>query len=695
MLAAALGGLLTVLVGVVPAPSYAASRAEEQTPLAVTIGSLSPSALVPRAGGTVTLTGTVTNTADAPWLDVTVYPFASAEPMTTTAELAEAAATDESADVGHRIVTDLARIGDLQPGQTTSYTLSLPRDDLPSAPGVYWFGVHALGSGPDGADGLADGRARTFLPLLRAKTTPVRAAMLMPLRVHVMRNPDGSVAALTSWQRLLSSNGRLGKARGIGTSAAGRSLSWLVDPALLDALRQLAAGNPPRDISPTEKPPGDTSGSPSPTPSPTASAAPAKKADPQTAAVATLASGWLDAMVPVLRDAEVLALPYGDLDLPAAAAHDPDSYGTARTRSVAFFESLGIPATQVDAPPNGVISHDGLTMTDSASPLVLADTALPEDLAWGEKASPPVVDTGSRRIAVSSSEAGSGGPGPGDPQADVPLRQRVLAEAAVRALDPARPPLVMTLPQHWNPADPVGFLDGLSQPWLDIAGLAAATSGQVAPTIDPAAMRYPTSAAREELSGARFASANALVKTGRSLQRVLTRNDTVASEVVDEALTDVGYSARASLSDDALSSRSWIETQLGQIEVQGPSGVTLSGASGRFAATVVNGLDQPITVSLRAVTDPGITISGPKSVQVTASGRFTVLLEASRAEAGVHNVSLQLVDTGGQRLGGSATVPIRVAEVSRIIWLFLGVGGALLFGAIAVRLARRVRAARA
>lgn len=695
MLAAALGVLLTALVGVTPLPAYAAKRAAEQTPLAVTIDSLGPTALRPKRGGKVTVRGTVTNTDDEPWLDVRVYPFASSTPMTTTVELAEAADSEETVEVGDRIVKDKVVIGDLQPGETTGYTFLVPRDDLPRAPGVYWFGVHALGSGPDGDDPMADGRARTFLPVLAADTTPVRAALLVPLRAHVIRNPDGSVATLGGWQRLLSPSGRLGRALRLGTSTGGRTLSWLVDPALLDALRQLAAGNPPRDISPTERPEdGTATASPSPTPSESASAEPEPMSDPQVEAVAGLASEWLDAMVPALRESEVLALPYGDLELPAAATHDPDLYGVARTRSMAFFKDLGIPATQVNVPLHGVTSKAALTMTDSATPTVLSDTALPEELGWGTEASPVTVDAGKRKLVVSSSEAASGGPAPGDPQADVPLRQRVLAEAAVRALDPAHPGLIVTLPERWRLTDPIGFVSGLPQPWLQVSGLSAAMAGQVAPSVDPSALRYPASAARDELGADRFSAAEALIRSGRTLQRVLARNDTVASEVVDEALTDVGYLARTGPRGGATSSRSWIDTQLASIRVEGPSGVTLSGSSGRFAATLVNGLDQPITVGIRAVSDSGITISAPKSVQVAASSRMNLLLDANQADAGLHNVRLQLVDSDGDRLGASAYIPIRAAQVSKIIWLFLGLGGALLFGAIAVRLVRRIRTAR-
>ncbi|WP_139230134.1 DUF6049 family protein [Nocardioides terrae] len=700
-LIAVIGGLLSVFAGLVPSPAYAARKVGETTPLTVTIDSLSPSAIAPRRKGTITVTGTVTNTDDAPWVGVALYPFASASPMTTTAELAEAARSEETVEVGDRILADKVDVGDLEPGQTARYTIVVPRRDLVdssgvpvTAPGVYWFGVHALGSGPEGNDDRAHGRARTFLPLLPANTPPVRAAVIAPLRVHIVRSPDGRLAPIDAWQRLLSSTGRLGRARATGTSVGGSTLSWLVDPAVLDALRQLAAGNPPRDISPTDKPADGATGSPSPTAAPSPSASPTPEPDPETATVAALASSWLDAMVPVLQRSEVLALPYGDLDLSAAASRDPDIYETARTRSISLVEDLDIPATQVNAAPRGLQSQAALRMGDPATPTVLSSAALPDELGWGTESTPAVVDANGRRLVVSSAGAGEGGPGPGDPQADVPLRQRILAEAAVRAIDPARPPLVVTLPQRWNPENPTAFVTGLAQPWLELAGLSAAVSGQVAPAVDPADVDYPTAASRDEQPAGRFTSAEALIRTGRTLQRVLTRNDTVASEVVDEALTNLSYSARGSVGDASAASRGWMLAQLGQIRIEGPDGLTLSGSSGRFPATVVNGLDQPVTVAIRAASDPGIDIRAPKSVQVAANSRVTVSINARGARAGVHNVALQVYDSDRTPLGGSVQVSLRAAQVSNIIWLFLGVGGALLFGAIGVRVVRRLRASR-
>ena len=54
-----------------------------------------------------------------------------------------------------------------RPDETASFSLELKRSQIPvSAAGVYWFGAHALGNTTDARDGVADGRARTLLPLV-------------------------------------------------------------------------------------------------------------------------------------------------------------------------------------------------------------------------------------------------------------------------------------------------------------------------------------------------------------------------------------------------------------------------------------------------------------------------------------------------------------------------------------------------
>jgi hypothetical protein len=67
------------------------------------------------------------------------------------------------------------------------------------------------------------------------------------------------------------------------------------------------------------------------------------------------------------------------------------------------------------------------------------------------------------------------------------------------------------------------------------------------------------------------------------------------------------------------------------------------------------------------------------------------VLRARTNENGVHRVTLVVTDKSGTPLGGSTALTIRSAQISNVIWLFLGLGAVLLFGAIVLRLVRRER----
>jgi hypothetical protein len=127
------------------------------------------------------------------------------------------------------------------------------------------------------------------------------------------------------------------------------------------------------------------------------------------------------------------------------------------------------------------------------------------------------------------------------------------------------------------------------------------------------------------------------------------------------------------------------------VEIGAPPGVTLSSATGDFVATVTNRLDQPVTISILARSDSGITITPPEPVEMAPKSRTSVLLQARTSEAAVHNVTLLLTDAEGTPLGSSDRLPIRSAQVSNVIWVILGAGVLLLFIAILVRLVRRIR----
>jgi hypothetical protein len=150
-------------------------------------------------------------------------------------------------------------------------------------------------------------------------------------------------------------------------------------------------------------------------------------------------------------------------------------------------------------------------------------------------------------VTVTSSAAALGGPGPNDPLGTIPLRQQLLAEAALRALSPDPEPLVVLLPSSWHPDGGTGFFSGLDVPWVRLTTVAGATSAAgPGPDVDPRDLSYPARQAVGALDAVNFSSASRLRRLGQVLQQVLVRNDEVGSSVRDESMTGLSYSDRSS-----------------------------------------------------------------------------------------------------------------------------------------------------
>ncbi|MFC7495542.1 MULTISPECIES: DUF6049 family protein [unclassified Nocardioides] len=707
LVAAVLAGLLLVPLAAPAAAESAPRRAADTGPLEVIIDNLTPSTVPER--GEIRVSGTVTNVDEQPWTTINLYSFISDAPMTTSAELAEAATLDPEVAVGER-VTDpgpYETIDQLDPGETAQFSFSVPRRRIAAespngvgadAAGVYWFGVHALGQAAEPRDDVADGRARTFLPLVPPTSRTVDAALVLPIRRSVQHLSDGSVANLARWTRTLGLEGQLRRMTEFGAAAGDRPITWLVDPAVVDTAVHLTEGNPPRSIAPTLEPEPDEeeSESPSPTEEPTDADVqeeePTEPEDPEVTAAAAAATDWLGRLQTALGSNEILSLPYGDVDVAGAAAHDPAAYRNARKRSGTELAPWGLTTTPVIAPPAGYLPTTALGLAEPDTQVLVSDRV------FGDRAdnAPTVAHTLGRSMVVSSSASASGGPGPGDQLSPLSVRQRILSEAALRVLTPGRRPLVTVLPQGWAPEASTGFFSGLDTEWLRLTTIDS-ISQRSGRDVDADRIVYPDTQREAELDALDFSTAQGLVEAGEALQNLLTLNDRVGGEVQDEALTNVSYASRRfpQLSRDSASrSRAAIEQQLESVTVEAPKAVILSSGSGRFSATVNNGLDQPVTVRLDTLTDPSLEVSVPdEAVEVGPGARSTILLNAESSAVGVRNVTLLLTDVDGSPIGSSDTLPIRSNRVSNVIWLILGTGIALLFGTIIVRLFRRIRAA--
>ncbi len=682
-------GLPTLLVAWPSTASADSAPAPAPSPLLVSIDSMSPSSLPER--GPIEIRGTVTNRDDVAWSTINLYPFISSAPMTTEPELAEAAELPADEFVGERMTDAVHQIEELQPGASTTYSITVPRSlitaEITGDAGVYWFGVHAIAQGDDGLrDDVADGRARTFLPLVPESTNgAVQTALVIPLRRFLGREPDGSLADPAAWQGSLSDGGRLREAVEFAGAAAPGQLSWLVDPALLDAVRRIAAGNPARSLAPTIQPTNpDGTPSESPTEEPDEGDEP-EEPEPLTPEQQT-AADWLSDLEPLLRAHQLLTLPYGDLDIAGATDHDPALIELAGTQASSVLSEWEITGTPIIGSPSGYLDVGTIGASDVGTPVLMSDQAFVGD-------PPGVADLDGHKLVVASSAVSSGGPGPGDRIGGIGLRQRILSEAALRLLDPGREPLVVVLPKGPSSADADDFFAGLDVRWLDLTSLTRATARD-GPTVEPDDIDYPVRQDKFELDLETFRAADDLVADGNALQNLLTLNDRVGAEVTEEALTGASYSARRSQLASRLGlnrSRDWVQDKLGAVRIGAPPGVTLSSASGDFVATITNRLNEPVTVSVIARSDDGIEITPPAPVDLAAKSRASVVLEARTSEASVHNVTLLLTDADGTPLGSSDTLPIRSAQVSDVIWVIIGAGLLLMFVAILLRLVRRIR----
>jgi hypothetical protein len=688
------------------APRHAKADAE---PLIVHLDSISPATLTDD-DRPVRMTGTVTNQSAEAWTGVNLYAFASTSPIGDSASLKASAATDPAEYVGDRIVEPgtYDTVDLLQPGQTAGFSVKVPRDQLAiDEPGAYWIGVHAIGDSSVPRDPFADGKARTFIPYVESTREEVEASIVVPVRDQVRHTAGGRVSGVRRWSASLGDGGRLDSVLDAGEAADDMGISWLVDPAVLATVTRLAAGNPTRSLAPDpavaaeadEGGGGEVEGveeTPD-APLPGAPLGPPVPADQQLSddkqAMAQVAQAWLDRFAALVAGETVLSLPYGDLDVSAAAAHAPPFHADAVARSAEVMGALGIAHTPVLAPPEGLISPDALRNAAPDATVLLGDAsfAVPPDSPSS------MVRLLGHKVVVTSSGAASGGPAPTAYDDPLALRQRLLSEAALRLYAGSTAPVVLVLPDDWYPQDPADLFTALDVPWLrpvPVGEIAA----RPAVGLDAADLSYTDEDAASELTASNFSAAQGLREQAAVMEGVLSAPSLVRQQANDEALATLSVQQRPRAAAAAASARAaaaYIDAQLADVSVVTPSSVTLSSQDGTLGATVVNGLDQPVTVRVEAETDGALEVADSDVLRLAPGDRKRLLLDVSASRLGIHRVRLVVTDQDGTPIGGSASLPVRAAQVSAIIWYILVFGAVLLFGTIVVRVVRQVRARRA
>jgi hypothetical protein len=676
-----IGGLLGGLPGRVLGRAPAAHAAT--SPATVTISGISPD--VATAGDRLRVTGEIANSSRSDLRDVEVRLRLSDTRLGSRSELAAVAEGRTSSRDGQAVVT--RSLPDLAPGQSQTFELSTALDDLPALTG---FGVYVLGVEVLAARRSGFGRVdivRTLLPWVPRQPDflPTGFSWVWPLVARPTRLADGTFAD-DSLAAEMDSDGRLSRLLEAGAAMqdSAAAITWVVDPALLDAAAEMADGY--------------------------------RVQAPDGSVVAGGGSGlaglWLDRLRTVTAGRPVLALPFGDPDLVALDRHGPGGdlvrASEAADTVLADVLPLASPVTDISWPVNGYVNRPtlGALRRTGSTAVVLDGRAVPPelDLSYTPGGRADVL-TSSGGVAALLADPRLADllrrPGP-DP---VLAAQRFIAETAMITSElpstgTERTILVMP-PRRWDP-DPV-FLDRLvavagQAPWTAATPLRSLAESSP-PEVDRQPLSYPRAERRAELPRDYLRALETMHASIALLAAVLA--DPQATDLVEEYQRSVllleatwwrGREASRAIRLDR--EKLTLKETRGSVRVQ-PGNFTFSSRSGTIPVTIANELTQPVQVQLRLDPQtPRLRIEPLEPLTVGPQSKLQVPVPASAVAGGPVIVEAQLRTVGGAPYSQPVALRITVTQYGTVALYITGVAAAVLFLAAGVRVLQRILAAR-
>jgi hypothetical protein len=534
-----------------------------------------------------------------------------------------------------------------------------------SQPGVYVIAIEVLATHPDGSRGVV-GKTTTVLPYVPNldDVGRVGVAWVWPLTWPMQRAPEGTLPD-DEFGEALEPSGALGAAI---LGADGTPVTWLVDPAVVEAAAALAS--PPTGEAPT----------------------------PHQAA----AADFLEALRQAASHGEVALLPYADVDAVAlnrtGLADDLQLALASRTIAADLLpgarEDLGYaPGGMTDTPTANVLAEAGVRR------LLVANAGL--DTPSRADAPRARIEVGGRTIdAVRVQDPAADGADEG-----VHGRQLLLAQSALAATgaDAETEPLVLIPPPELSAETARGLLDTASSaPWTSPIPLtdvmrAPAVTGELA---------YPAAAKDAEVPADYLAAVSALKERIGVLRELTGGADSPAAgpsrdDGLDLAVLRLESAAwrtdLATARGAVAALRHDLDTQIGSVHIASTGTVTLSSSRGRFPLTVQNELAEPVTieVELRPRNPARLRMSDVPPVSIPAGQLATVNVEAQAGSNGTFLVDVRLKTASGAIVGAPLTLTLRATEYDTVAWIVIVVAAGLLFLASATRIVRRVLRARA
>jgi hypothetical protein len=686
-----------VLAAAAPALAAAGAAARRQAPPArvtVAITSMNPTIAVPR--GTVTVTGTVTNSAAARLTGLQIQLWSSPVRLATRSAMESYLTGAAGLDQPTSAVRQIASVAG---HSTVPWTLTLRVSDV----GMTMFGVYPLAAVlSQGLSTLAT--FRTFLPFWPGKPAyrtvkPLAISWVWPL-IDVPHRAACPALLTNSLAGSLASGGRLSQLLAAGMSPLGQSaqLTWAIDPALLADVKAMTT---PYLV-------GGTA---------TCVHAVSHPASPG-------AQAWLRSVRSVTSQQDFFVTPYADVDVAALAHQGPDgdlpatvSDGQAAATAVLGRAQRAAAAGGAkDAPgliawpPEGLADYgvlEGLAASGIGTVILSSNmmrpttpytpTAVATTLdGLGTELHVLLADNGLARIlalpdaglpgATASSAAGVPGEVPTGPGAVFARTQWFLAETAMIAAEAPSIPraVVVTPPRQWDPGPTLAssLLTATTQtPWLrpsTLAGLIA-TAAPGAGLNRKGPPEHQVSP--DELSVSLLHQVRRLDAQIRLLDSILAhpgrRYLSTATAAIESSAWRGGRAGRRQAEQLLHRVTAYVNAQLQQVSLVDQGRVTLGGKSGPVAVSVSNRLSRAIRVRLHASAANGdqVTIGKYNStVEVAAGTQTTIKIPVKAAEAGSSTLTLWLTTPDGKPLPDStARLTVEATNFGTMAIVIIGI----------------------
>ncbi len=716
----------------------ARAAAAAPDPLQVSIDRLSPTAL--EQGDVVRVNGTITNVDESAWRSINAFLVMSAGPLTTAQEVQDAADSPDTSYFGDRVVNDgtFASIGGLAPGESADYTVEVPYRALgiSGASGVYQLGIQVIGTDENGfRSTTATGRARTFLPSVDDQNAAqVHTSVLWPLLSRVRRLAGGTVADPDRLVRLCGAGGRLRTMLDMARANADAPMTLVVDPGLLDELGKIARGtgsatdgsDDAEEDASTEETDADDSaanvaalGSDS-QPEIAGALADYVRAEPTEgeSMQQRTARVWLRDLIGLANDVPVWATGYAQPDLaalPTRGSRDRSSEPLSVARAdrlraasdratEAALRSLDLTARRVWWPPAELADEEALTRAAAqADASVVSSTLLPQWTSSSPSTLRVATADGESRVVVDNESYLDGGPGPGNPNSALQVRQRIAAETALQSMSLSAQgrrsgSATVVLGRSWDPGSQwsgAAFARAFGTSWTRHSTLEQQLAGRTgtyqasAIAAEPVAAPLPSTITRQ--AGALDRRSRVLGELLRGAEATdaatLFYDEVTAMAISQQWRTKLGGAER--FVQDSVRA---LATSLSSVSVEIPPYVTLTSDSGSFGVTINNRIDQAITVGVIFDSARGqLTLPDLEPISIGAGESRTVLVDASIPELAAELVTARLVTTEKNEFGRAATFTVRTSPLGVAIWIALGAGAGFVLLVVARRSWRQRR----